>query len=488
MIAINAEIINFLNRTFGYRLTGDYYNVIAMWEDWWRGFNEPFHRIVFDNGSKRRSRDMYTMKMAKKVCEDWAAILINDKTFIKTDDDRASRFLMGDTGNGGVFGSNNFWEQVNNLMERMMWSGTAAVVIRLKNAAVSENGSIIPDSRTRIDLNYIDGGNIIPLSCDNGTITEAAFCSDVCIKGVNKIYLEIHRLEDGEYVIENRVFVADKSGGVLKEDKLPESVPPVIHTRSAIPWFSVCRPAIVNSIKGSNGMGCAVFANAIDNLKGVDIAYNNLNSDIWLGQKKVFMAKSLIEEYMGQKITPDEVNQQLFYYITSSAEDMGAKPLITEHNPDLRVKDNVDCIQAQLDYLSFKVGFGTKHYQFNSGSIVTATQYTGDKQELIQTAHKHFIRVEGFLHDLVKSLLHIGKSFIDSSINDEAAISVTFDQSPLIDENAERERDRADVSDGIMAKWEYRAKWYGESEEEAKHNIPSDDDTADMYPNGVDFE
>lgn len=360
------------------------------------------------------------------------------------------------------------------------------MVIRLKNAAVSENSSIIPDSRTRIDLNYIDGGNIIPLSCDNGTITEAAFCSDVCIKGVNKIYLEIHRLEDGEYVIENRVFVADKSGGVLKEDKLPESVPPVIHTRSAIPWFSVCRPAIVNSIKGSNGMGCAVFANAIDNLKGVDIAYNNLNSDIWLGQKKVFMAKSLIEEYMGQKITPDEVNQQLFYYITSSAEDMGAKPLITEHNPDLRVKDNVDCIQAQLDYLSFKVGFGTKHYQFNAGSIVTATQYTGDKQDLVQNAHKHFIRVEGFLHDLVKSLLHIGKSFIDSSINDEAAISVTFDQSPLIDESAERERDRADVSGGIMAKWEYRAKWYGESEEEAKHNIPSDD--TDMYPNGVDFE
>lgn len=429
---------------------------------------------------------MYTMKMAKKVCEDWAAILINDKTFIKTDDDRASRFLMGDTGNGGVFGSNNFWEQVNNLMERMMWSGTAAAVIRLKNAAVSADGSIIPDKDTRIDLNYIDGGSIIPLSCDNGTITEAAFCSDVCIKGINKIYLEIHRIEDGEYVIENHVFTADSFGNLLKEDVLPDSIPSVIHTMSDIPWFSICRPAIVNSIKGNNGMGCAVFANAIDNLKGVDIAYNNLNSDIWLGQKKVFMAKSLIEEYMGQRITPDEVNQQLFYYITSSAEDMGTKPLITEHNPDLRVKDNVDCIQAQLDYLSFKVGFGTKHYQFNSGSIVTATQYTGDKQELIQTAHKHFIRVEGFLHDLVKSLLYIGKRFIDSSINDEAAISVTFDQSPLIDENAERERDRADVSDGIMAKWEYRAKWYGESEEEAKRNVPSDD--TDMYPNGVDFE
>lgn len=44
--------------------------------------------------------------------------------------------------------------------------------------------------------------------------------------------------------------------------------------------------------KNNNGMGCAVFANAIDNLKGVDIAYNNLNSDLWLGQKKVFMSRS----------------------------------------------------------------------------------------------------------------------------------------------------------------------------------------------------
>lgn len=257
---INAEIINYLNRTFGYRLTGDYYNVIALWEDWWRGFNEPFHRIKVNNGEVCRSRDMYTMKMAKKICEDWASILINDKTFIKVDDDYTSRFLLGDTENGGVLGSNNFWEQINDLMERMMWSGTAAVVIRLKNAAVSENGSIIPDGRTRIDLNYVDAQNIIPLTVDNGTITEAAFCSDVCIKGINKIYLEIHRLDGDEYVIENHLFVADKSGEMfLKEDVLPDRIPSVLHTGSAVPWFAICKPAVVNSIKKQQRYGlCGV--------------------------------------------------------------------------------------------------------------------------------------------------------------------------------------------------------------------------------------
>lgn len=471
---INAEIINYLNRTFGYKLTGDYYRRISEWGDWWRGFNEPFHRIRFEDGKKNRYRDMYTMKMAKKVCEDWASILINDKTFIKVDDEYTSRFLMGDTQNGGVFGSNNFWEQINGLMERMMWSGTAAVVMRLKNTAVSKDGVFMPSPDTRIELSYIDGEKIIPLSCKNGVITEAAFCSEACVKGENKLYLEIHRLEGGEYVIENRVFSADS--GIIREDTLPDSIPSVIRTKSAIPWFAICKPAIVNSIKDCNGMGCAVFANAIDNLKGVDIAYNNLNSDIWLGQKKVFLSKSLIADCMGKQIAPDEVNQQLFYYIPSASEDSGEKQLVMEHNPELRVKDNVDCIQAQLDYLSFKVGFGTKHYQFNAGSIVTATQYVGDKQDLVQNAHKHFIRVEGFLHDLVKSLLWVGKEYIDGRIDSEAAISVTFDQSPLIDEAAERERDRADVRDKIMSKWEYRAKWYGESEEEAKKALESSEE------------
>ena len=468
---MNNQIIQYINKTHGCKLSGEYYTHIDMWRSWWQGFHEPFHRITFENGEKRKSRDMYTMKMAKKVCEDWAAILINDKTFVKIDDDYSQRFVAGDTDNGGVFGSNNFWEQANSLMENMMWSGTAAVIIRIKNLNKKKNGDIRPSLDAHIDLNYVSADKVIPITVDNGTITEAAFCSDVCVRGENKIYLEIHRLENGEYIIENHVFNADKNGSyIIREDDLPENTPRVIHTGSNVPWFSICTPAVVNTAENSSGLGCAVFANAIDNLKGVDLAYNNFNSDIWLGQKKVFLNKNLMADVMGEKVTPDEVNQQLFYYIRTAAED-GEKPLVQEHNPDLRVADNTAAVQAQLDYLSFKVGFGTKHYQFNAGSIVTATQYTGDKQDLIQNAHKHFIKVETFLHRLVKSILWIGHSFIDAAVKPDAHISVVFDQSPLIDETAERLRDSQDVASGIMAKWEYRMKWYGESEEQAKSAI-----------------
>ena len=69
-------------------------------------------------------------------------------------------------------------------------------------------------------------------------------------------------------------------------------------------------------------MGCAVFANAIDNLKGVDLAYNNFNSDFWLGQKKVFLNRNMLSDMAGgKKVTPDEVNQQLFYFIGETLDN-----------------------------------------------------------------------------------------------------------------------------------------------------------------------
>ena len=475
---MNSYIISWLNNKFGYSLTNDYYEKIKEWTDWWKGFHEPFHRISFENGEKKRHRDMYTMKMAKKVSEDWAAILINDKTFVKLDDKQSQKFLIGDTENGGVFGSNNFWDQANDLMEKMMYSGTGAVVIRLKNALFNKTGKLKYSPDTRIDLNYIAAGQIIPLTVDNGDITEAAFCSELCIKGQSRIYLEIHRLEDKKYVIENHMFKSDKDEA-LEEIELPDSVPKILYTGSDKPWFAICTPAIVNPYGNNNGLGCAVFANAIDNLKGVDLAFNNFNSDFWLGQKKVFLNKNMLAEMSGgKKVAPDEVNQQLFYFIGETIDTDG-KQLVQEHNPDLRVTDNTAGVQAQLDYLSFKVGFGTKHYQFNAGTAVTATQYSGDKQDLIQNAHKHFIRVESFLHRLVKTILWIGHNYIDKSVKEDAHISVIFDQSPLVDEVAERQRDKDDVAAGLMQKWEYRVKWYGETEQQAKKILADSEPTDD---------
>ncbi len=172
--------------------------------------------------------------------------------------------------------------------------------------------------------------------------------------------------------------------------------------------------------------------------------------------------------------------QQLFVSVGDSlVDENGKQNAVQEYNPALRVSENKDGIQAQLDYLSFKVGFGTKHYQFNAGSIVTATQYIGDKQELVQNAAKHYIVIADALKTIVRAILWAGREVLGQPVNPDAQVTVNFEDSYIIDKEAERERDRQDVRDVFMLPEEYRAKWYGETLEEARKTLgqkPSDDE------------
>ena len=474
---MNGAIIDYLNKQYGYELKADYYSYIYEWRDWWKGYFKPFHKYNFNTGKKVLSRDMFTMKMAKKVCEDWASLLLNEKTSIVVDDPNSNKFLQGEKETDGVFGENDFWVQANRLIEKACYSGTGAVVLRLDGIRVSSNDTLIKTPEAKIKLAYISAENIIPISWDNDKITEVAFCSEFTKSGKDYIYLEVHRInESGNYEITNKYFNANKRG--IKEVPLPPNVAEVIQTNSSQPLFAVFKPNLVNFIDNNAGFGISVFASAIDNLKGVDLAFNNFCNDFKLGGKKVFLNRSLVElSEDGREITPDDVNQQLFTYVGNSEIDGN---MFEEHNPDLRVQENTDGIQAQLDYLSFKVGFGTKHYQFNAGSIVTATQYTGDKQELLQNATKQYIVVENMLISLVKAILYVGKEFLGADVNPEAEITVQFDDSIVIDKEAERARDLQEMRDGIMQKWEYRMKWYGEDEKTAKAMVAEQSDNSLM--------
>lgn len=460
------NVIAWLNKKYGYNLSSEYYSRIALWADWWQGYHKPFHRfreVGHDNSI--RNRELYTLKMAKKVCEDWAAILLNEKTTLAIKDKASGTFLLGEDGTGGVFGETDFWQEANALMEKAFYSGTGAVLVRIENMQV-KGEDIKAGDNTSIRFEYLAAEHIIPLTVRNHQIVEAAFVSEVLDKGKKYIYLELHLLEADGYVIHNKYFKA--ANKTLQEAVLPEGIAEEFCTRSNIPLFAIVRPNIVNHFSDSMGLGMSIYADAIDSLKGVDLAFNNFCRDLKLGGKKVFLNRSLVQvDEEGNQITPDDVAQQLFTTVGDEVT-MNENTLIHEFNPDLRTEANKEAVQAQLDYLSFKVGLGTKHYQFNAGSVVTATQYNGDKQELIQNASKHYIAVEKFLQQIVQAVLWAGKEILNQGVNPDTQVTVNFEDSYIIDKESERQRDLQEVRDGIMQKYEYRMKWYGEDEETAK--------------------
>lgn len=450
---IDREILEYIEGCGG-AADSVMYTYIREWETWWRGKNRAFHEYLENNSSGRPvKREMFRMNMAKKICEDWAAILLNDCTSVSISDPVGDGFVRR------VFAESGFFRQANRLVEKAFAVGTGAAILRITDGTY-ENGVLLAGERTSLSFEFVDAAHIFPLSVKNGRITEAAFVSEGSRRGKEYVYLELHTLENDGYCIRN-VFFDREDGRLTVRDGADDKYAEVIHTHSPVPFFTILTPNIANHIDTASGMGISVFADALDCLRGVDLAFNNFCRDIKLGGKKVFLNQSLVnrDEY-GNVCTPDDVAQQLF--VTIGDTDIAEHPMITEHNPELRTADNADAVQSQLDYLSFRCGLGTHHYTFGGiegRAKLTATQYMGERQDMLQNAVKHQKNAEAFLCGAVRMLLWCAAEVFRLPADVYADISVTFDDSYFTDTESQRSRDLEEVKTGILTIEEYRKKW-----------------------------
>jgi len=100
----------------------------------------------------------------------------------------------------------------------------------------------------------------------------------------------------------------------------------------------------------------------------------------------------------------------------------------------------------------------------------TATQYTGGKTVLYTKVDK----LESELEQKYRQLAYIFAYMLSAyeSIPFDAEIAVTFNDVTRKNPQLMKQEDRTDVLNGIMQKYEYRMKYYGEDEETAKQNVP----------------
>ena len=85
---------------------------------------------------------------------------------------------------------------------------------------------------------------------------------------------------------------------------------------------------------------------------------------------------------------------------------------------------------------------------------------------------KHELILERVLIQLIQTIIRAGISIGISGLVENTDITIAFDDSIIEDKTTERQSDRQDVSMGVMGLAEYRAKWYGETLEQAQKNLP----------------
>ncbi len=445
-----------------------FYRKVDEWKSWYVGDVKAFHRYRVRTGHDAISCRRYSLGMGKKIPEDWANLLMNEKVKITLEGKAEQEFI------DRVFRENNFAVKANEMQELAFALGTVAFVPRVVGMETTERGPV-PGSAAGIVLDYVTVEHIWPLAWQNGVITECAFSSMVTAGGETWCYLQIHHRVNGFYDIENRIY-RFQNGNLGTEVLLTDvpgfaRVPPVVHTGSEQRQFVIDRPNIANNFDDSIPLGISVYANATDVLRGVDIAYDSYVNEFALGKKRI-MVKPAATNYLDGEPVFD--SGDLVFYVLP--EDVSDGSVITPIDMTLRTSEHNTGIQDQLNLLSGKCGFGENHYRFNQGSVATATQVVSENSTLFRSIKKHEIILEQVLIELCRMILRLGNTAMNEGLNEDVEISIDFDDSIIEDKSADFSRDMQLLNAGILNDWEFRMKWLNEDEATAKAALPKMED------------
>lgn len=438
------------------------YSAIEKWRSWYNGDVDKFHTYSVYNGQTKVECHRYSLGMAKKVCEDWANLLENEKTFITLDGEAEQAFF------NAVCDANNFGVKISEMQELKSALGTAAYVPRVMGAEIDAETGEIGGNANGIKIDYITADRIFPLSWENRVVRECAFASKVTDGDEEYFYIQIHHIVNGTYHIENSLVRAKGFEEVdLTTVKGFESVPPSIDTGSNKPQFVIDRLNIVNNMDYTSPMGIAVYANCIDQLKSCDIIFDSYINEFVLGKKRIYVKPEATKNPQGEPyFDPRDV---VFYVIP---EDGDPTLLLKESDMSLRVAEHNTGIQDALNILSSKCGFGENYYRYDNGSVATATQIISENSTMYKTMVKHEKILESVFIELARIILRLGNAYMGAGLNENVEVTVKFDDSIIIDTEAARAQDRQDVAMGAMSLVEYRMKWYGEDEQTAMSKLP----------------
>lgn len=437
---------------------------IDVWQKWYEGKVNKFHTYKVYNGSGYVTCQRYSAGMAKKVSEDWANLLMNEKVAITLEGEQEQTFF------DEVCRENNFAVKCNEMQEKKAALGTGAYVFSVSGVPVDAESGELNGNGNSIKIDYVAAQDILPLSWDNGIVTECAFAIEKTVKGQKYVYCQIHHLVSGKYDIENRLYA--KNNEQLGEVELAdvegfENVSPTVHTGSDKPWFVIDKLNIANNSSMDNPMGISVYANAIDQLRGVDVAYDSYVNEFILGKKRIMVKPSALKDIDGNLAF--DANDVTFYVMPEDAQDTS---VIHEIDLSLRTEQHKTGIQDMLNMLSTKCGFGEKHYKFDGGSIATATQIVSENSTLFRTIKKHEIILENVLVECARIILRLGNTYLGMALDEDVEISVDFDDSIIEDKQSDFARDMQLLGAGIISPVEFRMKWLNEDEATAQAALP----------------
>lgn len=323
-------------------------------------------------------------------------------------------------------------------------------------------------------IDCFDPQRFLPTEVDgNGNIRAGIFFD--FYEQSKKYYkrLEYHRFaDDGVYLISNRCFVSESSTSLGTETditKTPwkELMPDVGIENIEKPLFAVFKTPMANNIDIASPLGMSIFAEAMEELKDLDVAYSRNAKEIYDSKRTVLADERL---FAGKAIMVDgeivRVKPKMPDYIRNVLSE-GQENFYQEINPNLNTDTRVKGINNILSILAYKCGYSNGYFSFDSMTgIQTATGVEASQQRTIQFIKDVRDKLEMTMDDLIYAI----DKYAD--LYDLAPVGVYQVEYGFGDICYNYEEDKKTwwgyVQAGKVPAWMYFVKFENMSEDEAK--------------------
>ena len=319
---------------------------------------------------------------------------------------------------------------------------------------------------------------------DNGNITGIVFKDGYTDNDKHYTRLEYHRFietrtESGviyPYVISNRAYVSRSSESLgdpipLAQTKwadLLDETPPILkggNERLDSPMYGVFRTPSANNIDLSSPLGMPIYAEAIEEMKELDIAYSRNAGEIY-DSEKIILADDRLMFDSGKNLNGRVADVKLPHYVKNV---FGNSPeeFYQEITPQLNTDTRLSGINALLSQIGYKCGFSNGYFVFNESSgIQTATGVEAEQQRTVQFIKDVRDKLESCLNDAIYALNVYADLY---SLAPVGTYEVVYDFGDILySHEADKQQWYAYAVQNRIPFWYYLMKFEGFTEEEAR--------------------
>lgn len=331
-------------------------------------------------------------------------------------------------------------------------------------------------SEGHIEVDMVQADRFFPTKFNSRGVTAAVFAESLTVG--KKVYtrLEYHQHEGTMYHINNKAFVKQDLDNVevLGKEVPLTAVPEWANLQEEVtlknvkmPLFAYFKIPNANNVDDTSPLGVSVYSRAINDIKEADNQWTRLLWEFEGSELAIDADITLFKKDDKGNYEFPKGKDRLFRMM--DLDDNAEKYKVFA--PAIRDENLINGFNAILRRIEFNVGLAYGTLSDPNTVDKTAEEIKASKQRSHSTVSDIQKSLQTALEQLVYAM-DVMAQLSGLSGRKKYEMRFDWDDSIVTDREQDRKQDIQDVSMGIMRPEEYRAKWYGETVEQARKNLP----------------